>query len=125
MAAYREIQFLGVTIIPMGGRARRAVKIWPGTHTLALLPNGKVATRDPYIFKHGQPNRRQSGELVEGLRALGVITKADFEKHRAEIDKAQERRDKKFAAIELQNAAKRLGLKFDKSQSAMIRTLAA
>ena len=117
----REIQFLGVTIIPMGSRARRAVKAYPGHHTLALLPDGKVATRDPYLFKFAKPRRRFSIELAEGLHALGAISKAEYDKHRAEIEKANERNRQRRAADEIQNAAQRIGLKFDRSQRAMLR----
>lgn len=120
----RSREFLGVKLVPMGSRPRKAVKVYVGELTYALLSNGAVAIASRDVFGERFDRWTYLRASVAGaLAEIGAIT-AD---HAASFIKSENenlaRKMARQAVDDLGYPLEALGLKLTRAQQRAIAKL--
>lgn len=120
MSPVEDIDYLTIEIVPTDRPINVVKAIRSGNVTLLLTKEGKVygsnAKRVSYL--PGVSSVQTSS--MRALHRLGVITKAQMERHLDACAELSEAREKRRAAERVQEYADRLGIKLTKAQLAKV-----
>lgn len=122
MAASFNCEFLGVRLIQMGSRPRKAVKVLVSQYTMALLPNGSVAillSKSDYEHPDRWSVWRQR-TMAAQLHEIGAIDLRTYDDFMAKTQQAFLRAEARIAARDLDYSASTLGIKLTAAQKRQI-----
>ena len=113
----QQVHGVTITLVRLD-RACDTVKTFRfGRRIWVLLKDGRVGVDDRNLFKWAWTDEKaQDTAIAEPLWRLGKISKGQYDKIAAAHNKKREQQGRRYAASELKDAAKRLGIKLTVAQ---------
>ncbi|AVT76613.1 hypothetical protein RPPS3_25500 [Rhodopseudomonas palustris] len=121
----RSREFLGVKLVPMGSRVRRAVTVFEGqNYVYALLPSGSVAvnSRDIFLDRFDRWTYLRAS-VARDLAKIGAVTDEVAAKFISDEESDPARKEARRIADDLEANLSGLGLKLTRAQQRAIAKL--